>query len=98
MHIVHVVDPNTCYGRTALGCVSVWHAQAAHTGMTYNVSCINSLVVYVGSQAILQLNNKTPIITHSAPMDVFHQVCNYVLEVQSIQRVVTKTESHPKGI
>lgn len=42
--------------------------------MTYNVSCINSLVVYVGSQAILQLNNKTPIITHSAPMDVFHQV------------------------
>ncbi|CAN0366659.1 unnamed protein product, partial [Hapterophycus canaliculatus] len=48
--------------------------EAAHTGMTYNVSCINSLVVYVGSQAILQLNNKTPIITHSAPMDVFHQV------------------------
>lgn len=42
--------------------------------MTYNVPCINSLVVYVGSQAILQLNNKTPIITHSAPMDVFHQV------------------------
>ncbi len=42
--------------------------------MTYNVSCINSLVVYVGNQAILQLNNKTPVITHSAPMDVFHQV------------------------
>ncbi|CAM9338037.1 unnamed protein product [Scytosiphon promiscuus] len=50
--------------------------EAAHTGMTYNVSCINSLVVYVGSQAILQLNNKTPIITHSAPMDVFHQLAN----------------------
>lgn len=50
--------------------------QAAHTGMTYNVSCINSLVVYVGNQAILQLNNKTPVITHSAPMDVFHQVMN----------------------
>lgn len=46
--------------------------------MTYNVPCMNSLVVYVGSQAIQQLNNKTPIITHSAPMDVFHQVC-YVL-------------------
>lgn len=44
--------------------------------MLYNVSCINALVVYVGSQAILQLNNKTPIITHSAPMDVFHQVCS----------------------
>lgn len=42
--------------------------------MTYNVSCINALVVYVGSQAILQLNKKTPIITHSAPMDVFHLV------------------------
>lgn len=41
--------------------------------MTYNVPCINSLVVYVGSQAIIQLNHK-PIITHSAPMDVFHQV------------------------
>lgn len=47
--------------------------QAAHTGMTYHVPCINALVVYVGSQAILQLNHKTPIITHSAPMDVFHQ-------------------------
>lgn len=42
--------------------------------MTYNIACINALVVYVGSQAILQLNNKTPMITHSAPMDVFHQV------------------------
>lgn len=51
--------------------------QAAHTGMTYNVPCMNALVVYVGSQAILQLNNKTPVITHSAPMDVFHQVKRY---------------------
>ncbi|CAM9685241.1 unnamed protein product [Ectocarpus sp. 6 AP-2014] len=50
--------------------------EAAHTGMTYNVPCMNSLVVYVGSQAIQQLNNKTPIITHSAPMDVFHQLAN----------------------
>ncbi|CAM9513447.1 unnamed protein product [Discosporangium mesarthrocarpum] len=48
--------------------------EAAHTGVTYNVPCINALVVYVGSQAILQLSNKTLVITHTAPMDVFHQV------------------------
>ena len=44
----------------------------------YNIPAINSLVLYVGIQAIAQSQNKqaqgsTPI-THSAPMDIFQQL------------------------
>ncbi|ORY06821.1 Not1-domain-containing protein [Basidiobolus meristosporus CBS 931.73] len=49
-----------------------------HTGPKYNVPVINSLVLYVGTQAIAQLQNKThqgtSPITHSAPMDIFQQL------------------------
>ncbi|KAK9712477.1 CCR4-NOT core subunit cdc39 [Basidiobolus ranarum] len=48
------------------------------TGVKYNVPVINSLVLYVGTQAIAQLQNKThqgtSPITHSAPMDIFQQL------------------------
>jgi CCR4-NOT transcription complex subunit 1 len=42
--------------------------------LDYNVPVINSLVVYVGSQAIVQLQNKSTNITQSAPMDVFQRL------------------------
>ncbi|CAN0123860.1 unnamed protein product, partial [Phaeothamnion confervicola] len=48
--------------------------EAAAAGCAYSVSCVNALVVYVGSQAIVQLQNKAANITHSAPMDIFQQV------------------------
>ncbi|KAK9702694.1 CCR4-NOT core subunit cdc39 [Basidiobolus ranarum] len=48
------------------------------TRVKYNVSTINSLVLYVGTQAIAQLQNKahqsTSPIAHSAPMDIFQQL------------------------
>jgi len=51
-------------------------AQAA--GTRYNVPVINALVLYVGTQAIGQLQSSntqqgTPL-THSAPMDIFQQL------------------------
>merc|ERR1711988_537028 len=48
----------------------------AEQTFTYNVPAINSLVVYVGTQAIAQLQNKAPgtPITHSAPMDIFQHL------------------------
>ncbi|KAJ3024175.1 hypothetical protein HKX48_005578 [Thoreauomyces humboldtii] len=46
---------------------------------TYNVPAVNSLVLYVGVQAITQTQNKPPVVgappvTHSAPMDIFQQL------------------------
>eukprot|EP00026_Physarum_polycephalum_P000086 Phypoly_transcript_00086.p1 GENE.Phypoly_transcript_00086~~Phypoly_transcript_00086.p1 ORF type:complete len:2362 (+),score=414.48 Phypoly_transcript_00086:843-7088(+) len=53
-------------------------------GTKYNVPVINSLVLYVGMQAIAQLQNKssqvTPPIAHSAPMDIFQHL---VLELDA---------------
>jgi len=47
------------------------------SGVGYDVQAINALVVYVGTQAIAQLQNKTSVsITHSAPMDIFQQLAN----------------------
>eukprot|EP01134_Creolimax_fragrantissima_P000786 CFRG0786T1 len=46
-------------------------------GTKYDVAVINALVLYVGVQAIMQLQTKTQgasPITHSAPMDVFQQL------------------------
>lgn len=50
-------------------------------GTRYNVPLLNALVLYVGIQAIAQLQSKTPQgeanqspITHSAPMDVFQRL------------------------
>lgn len=43
-------------------------------GFNYNVPAMNSLVVYVGTQAIAQLQNKSTPITHSAPMDIFQHL------------------------
>ncbi|XP_077235419.1 transcription regulator [Tasmannia lanceolata] len=53
--------------------------EAALAGTRYNVPLINSLVLYVGMQAIQQLQSKsspqhvppTPQLTHTAPMDPF---------------------------
>lgn len=47
--------------------------------MRYNMSVMNSLVLYVGMQAIAQINNKglTPsmsTIAHSAHMDIFQNL------------------------
>lgn len=47
---------------------------AIQLGTTYNVPAISALVVYVGIQAIVQLQNKAANITHSAPMDVFQHL------------------------
>tara|TARA_R110002050_G_scaffold77049_1_gene164634 strand:- start:1171 stop:1941 length:771 start_codon:yes stop_codon:yes gene_type:complete len=51
---------------------------AKDRGTSFNVPLINSLVLYVGSQAIAQLQNKGPQasspISHSAPMDIFQQL------------------------
>jgi len=47
-------------------------------GTKYNATMINSLVLYVGAQAISQAQAKNPQqaspITHSAPMDIFQQL------------------------
>eukprot|EP00898_Chlorokybus_atmophyticus_P005844 jgi/Chlat1/6260/Chrsp44S05774 len=47
-------------------------------GTRYDVPLINALVLYVGIQAIQQLQSKSPQaaapITHSAPMDVFQRL------------------------
>jgi CCR4-NOT transcription complex subunit 1 len=43
-------------------------------GSLYNVPALSSLVVYVGSQAIVLLQNKAANITQSAPMDIFQQL------------------------
>jgi len=46
-------------------------------GTKYNVPLLNSLVLYVGAQAIAQLQNKTAPaspVTHSAPMDIFQHL------------------------
>lgn len=57
--------------------------EAAAAGTRYNVPLINSLVLYVGMQAIQQLQSKTTPqqlavptapITHSAPMDIFQRL------------------------
>ncbi|XP_058085160.1 uncharacterized protein LOC131232729 isoform X2 [Magnolia sinica] len=52
--------------------------EAALAGTRYNVPLINSLVLYVGMQAIQQLQSKStpqhvpaPPMTHTAPMDIF---------------------------
>jgi CCR4-NOT transcription complex subunit 1 len=50
----------------------------SETGSKYNIPVINSLVLYVGVQAITQAQNKpgqglSPI-TQSAPMDIFQQL------------------------
>ncbi|XP_026438629.1 CCR4-NOT transcription complex subunit 1-like [Papaver somniferum] len=48
--------------------------EAALAGTRYNVPLMNSLVLYVGMQAIQQLQTKTPPspqMTHTAPMDIF---------------------------
>jgi len=46
-------------------------------GCAYNIPAMNALVVYVGTQAIAQLQNKTTVsITHSTPMDIFQQLAN----------------------
>jgi CCR4-NOT transcription complex subunit 1 len=51
-------------------------ADAAAAGTKYNVPAMNALVLYVGTQAIAQLqSNKAGVnITHSAPMDIFQQM------------------------
>ncbi|KAM0934312.1 putative CCR4-Not complex component, Not1, MIF4G-like domain superfamily [Dioscorea sansibarensis] len=53
-------------------------AEANMAGTRYNVPLINSLVLYVGMQAIQQLQSKslqqhapTPQMTHNPPMDIF---------------------------
>lgn len=57
--------------------------EAVSAGTPYNVPLINSLVLYVGMQAIQQLQSKTTPqqlavptapITHSAPMDIFQRL------------------------
>ena len=57
--------------------------EALSAGTRYNVPLINSLVLYVGMQAIQQLQRKitpqqlavpTTPITHSAPMDIFQRL------------------------
>jgi CCR4-NOT transcription complex subunit 1 len=49
--------------------------EVAAAGTKYNVPTINALVLYVGTQAITQLQNKTGLnITHSAPMDIFQHM------------------------
>jgi len=52
--------------------------EAYAAGTKYNVPVINSLVLYVGVQAIHQIHSKTPHqsspITHSAPMDIFQEL------------------------
>jgi len=57
--------------------------EALSAGTRYNVPLINSLVLYVGMQAIQQLQSKTTPqqlavptapITHSAPMDIFQRL------------------------
>lgn len=44
----------------------------------YNITAINALVLYVGIQAIIETQSKqsqgSAPITHSAPMDIFHQL------------------------
>ncbi|PIA29475.1 hypothetical protein AQUCO_06000080v1 [Aquilegia coerulea] len=52
------------------------HAEVKQAGTCYNVPLINSLVLYVGMQAIQQLQTKTSPphpseMTHTAPMDIF---------------------------
>lgn len=52
-------------------------AEAHAAGTKYNVPVINSLVLYVGVQAIQQMHNKMSgamPITHSAQMDIFQQL------------------------
>ncbi|KAL3683907.1 hypothetical protein R1sor_001929 [Riccia sorocarpa] len=59
------------------------HSEAVPCGTRYNVPLINALVLYVGMQAIQQLQSKTTPqqlavptapITHSAPMDIFQML------------------------
>ncbi|KAF5180416.1 Ccr4-not transcription complex subunit [Thalictrum thalictroides] len=52
------------------------HAEAKQAGTSYNIPLINSLVLYVGMQAIQQLQTKTSPphpseMAHTAPMDIF---------------------------
>ncbi|CAM9404481.1 unnamed protein product [Chrysoparadoxa australica] len=51
-------------------------ARKGEAGIAYDVSLINALVFYVGSQAIVQVQNKAPAIAHSAPMDIFQHLVN----------------------
>ncbi|CAI5954737.1 unnamed protein product, partial [Closterium sp. NIES-65] len=62
-------------------------AEAVQSGTKYNVPLLNSLVLYVGMQAIQQLQSKatpqqlavpTAPITHSAPMDVFQRLLSHL--------------------
>ncbi|CAK9867154.1 unnamed protein product [Sphagnum jensenii] len=64
-------------------------AEAVSSGTKYNVPLLNALVLYVGMQAIQQLQTKTTQqqlavpsapITHSAPMDIFQHL---VLELDT---------------
>lgn len=48
-------------------------------GMRYNISLMNAIVLYVGTQAIQQICSKglvpsTSTITHSAHMDIFQNL------------------------
>lgn len=52
---------------------------SSEPGMRYNMSVMNSLVLYVGMQAIAQIHSKglTPsmsTIAHSAHMDIFQNL------------------------
>ena len=44
-------------------------AEAAENGTAYNIKAINSLVVYVGAQGIVQLNSKN--LSHSPVIEIF---------------------------
>jgi len=51
--------------------------EAVIAGTHYNVPAINALVLYVGIQAISQLQKGSQVtspITHSAPMDIFQHL------------------------
>lgn len=48
-------------------------------GMRYNLSLLNAMVLYVGTQAIQQIRNKGLVpnistITHSSHMDIFQHL------------------------
>lgn len=48
------------------------HASSASS--TYNVPAINALVVYIGAQAILQIQNSQTPIGHTPTMDIFQHL------------------------
>jgi CCR4-NOT transcription complex subunit 1 len=57
------------------GCLRATRAQAAASGSSYNVPAINALVVYIGTQAILQLQKtQSQPIAHMPTMDIFQHL------------------------